>query len=90
MMSAATSWSASSLTSALVAWPSLIHLSVPAPGPVPEVCVHCATYSVPADRSALRSATNMNRPPLVASSPISAVRWSGIICTSSCEMRPMQ
>ena len=36
------------------------------------------------------SATNMNKPLLVKSSPISTERWSGMTCTSSCEMRPMQ
>ncbi|CPM29262.1 Uncharacterised protein [Bordetella pertussis] len=45
---------------------------------------------MPADRSALRSATNMNSPPLVASSPIRQVRWSGMTWISSCEMRPRQ
>ncbi|MNI26943.1 hypothetical protein D3C73_806640 [compost metagenome] len=90
MMSAAVRSSAISLTSSLVAWPSRIQRSTAAPGPTPDVCIQRATYSVPEDKSALRSATNMNRPPLVASSPINAVRWSGMICTSSCEMRPMQ
>ncbi|MNR66587.1 hypothetical protein D3C85_1901530 [compost metagenome] len=49
-----------------------------------------ATYSVPADRSFSLSAMNMNMALLVASSPISTVRLSGITCTSSCEMRPRQ
>lgn len=89
-MSDAFSVFASASISLLVAWPILIHVSVAVPAPADDVCVHFATYSVPADRSAALSATNMNRPPLVASSPIITVRWSGITWISSCEMRPRQ
>ncbi|MNM99990.1 hypothetical protein D3C81_1125740 [compost metagenome] len=82
--------STSARISALVALPSLIHDSVALPGPTPEACCHLPTYSEPLERSRAWSAMNMNRPPLVASSPISTVRSSGMTCTSSCEMRPRQ
>ncbi len=81
---------ASASISSLVAWPMRIHVSVAAPAPAAAVWFHLPTYSVPADRSAGRSARNMKRPPLVASSPIITVRRSGITWISSCEIRPRQ
>ncbi len=81
--------SISASMSALRAAPSRIQPSPAAPGPLPVRCAHVATYNVPAERSRGASATNMNRPPLSQSSPISTVRSSGMTCATSCEMRPM-
>ena len=69
--------STSAWISALLAWPSLIQLMA-AWVLAFSSAVYLATYSVPADKSLALSATNMNSAPLVASSPISAVRWSGM------------